>query len=332
MVEKGLSVFYKDKIVVVTGGTGFVGTNFVEELVRRGAKVRITLHQRPPRLAMEGVEIIRADLTRPEDCLAAMEGVDYVIHAAGPVTGAAVTSGAAKLPVKMPGIPINLTLGANVLQAAWTMNVQRFLLLGSTSIYPVVARPIREEEGWDEPVHPSYFGYGWMRRYLERLAEYVAGQSAMKIAIVRPTAVYGRWDNFDPQTSHVVPALVRKAVERMAPYEVWGTGDEVRDFLHVTDLVQGGLAALEKHAVCDPVNLGYGQSFTIRQLVQATLNAAGYSDAKIVFNSSKPTTIPVRIVDISKARKALGFEPRVSLEQGLADTVQWYRTTAAGRA
>jgi GDP-L-fucose synthase len=130
----------------------------------------------------------------------------------------------------------------------------------------------------------------------------------------------------------VVPALVRKAVERMAPYEVWGTGDEVRDFLHVTDLVQGGLAALEKHAVCDPVNLGYGQSFTIRQLVQATLNAAGYSDAKIVFNSSKPTTIPVRIVDISKARNVLGFEPRVSLEQGLADTVQWYRTTAAGRA
>jgi GDP-L-fucose synthase len=325
-------VFYKDKTVLVTGGTGFVGTNFVEELVRRGARVRITLHQRPPRWTMDGVQIVRADLTRPDECMAAMQGVDYVVHAAGPVTGAAVTSGAANLPVRMPGIPINLTLGANVLQAAWTMNVQRFLLLGSTSIYPVVARAIREDEGWNEPVHAAYFGYGWMRRYLERLAEYVAGQSSLKIAIVRPTAVYGRWDNFDPTTSHVVPALVRKAVERLVPYEVWGTGDEVRDFLHVTDLVQGGLAALEKHAVCDPVNLGYGRSFTIRELVKVTLSAAGYSDAKIVFNASKPTTIPFRMVDISKARKLLGFEPRVSLERGLADTVQWYLGQSAGKA
>lgn len=319
-------MFYQGKKVLVAGGTGFVGTNFVEELVRRGAQVRITAHTRKMPMWTEGVEVVHADLTRTEDGLAAMEGMQYVIHAAGPVTGAGVTSGAAKMPVQMPGIPINLTLGANLLQAAWTMGVERYLLLSSTSIYPVLTRPMKEEEGWDEPVHPSYFGYGWMRRYLERLAEFVAQKSKMQIAIVRPTAVYGRWDNFDPQTSHVVPALLRKAIERMNPYEVWGTGEEVRDFLHVSDLVRGGLLALEKHAVCDPINLGYGKAFTIAELVRFMLQAAGYADAKVVFNTSKPVTIPFRMVDISKAQRILGFQPQVSLEQGLADTVAWYRS------
>jgi GDP-L-fucose synthase len=203
--------------------------------------------------------------------------------------------------------------------------VERFLLLGSTSIYPVVQRPVKEDEGWHEPVHPSYYGYGWMRRYIERLAEFAAMKSQMKVAIVRPTAVYGRWDNFNPQSSHVVPALVRRALERPDPFEVWGTGEEVRDFLHVSDMVHGGLAALEHHASCDPLNLGYGQSFTIGELVRLVLRAAGYEDANVVFNSSKPTTIPYRMVDISKARQLIGFEPRMTLQEGLSDTVRWYR-------
>jgi GDP-L-fucose synthase len=249
-----------------------------------------------------------------------MEGVHFVVHAAGPVTGAAVTAGA-----PMTGIPGNLTLAANVIQAAWNAGVERFLLLSSTSIYPVANRAVKEDEGFNEPIHSSYFGYGWMRRYLERLAEFAAMKSSMKVAIVRPTAVYGRWDNFHSVTSHVVPALIRKAVERLDPYEVWGTGDEVRDFLHVTDMVSGGLSALEHHANCDPLNLGYGQAFTIQNLVGHILKGAGYEDAKIVFNTSKPTTIPFRMVDISKARQAIGFEPLMSLERGIGDTIAWYR-------
>lgn len=313
-------MFFKDRTVLVTGGSGFVGTNFVEELVRRGARVRIPIHQRAARIQSDSIQSIPADLTRPEECGTVMQGVDFVVHAAGPVTGAAVTAGA-----PMTGIPGNLTLAANMLHAAWNAGVERFLLLSSTSIYPVLTRAMKEEEGWDDPVHPSYFGYGWMRRYLEKLAEFVAMKSAMKVAIVRPTAVYGRWDNFDPVTSHVVPALIRKAVERRDPYEVWGTGDEVRDFLHVSDMVAGGLAALEHHATCDPLNLGCGEAFTINELVDQVLKAAGYGDAKIVFNTSKPTTIPFRMVDVSKARKVIGFEPRMTLQRGLADTITWLR-------
>jgi len=114
-------------------------------------------------------------------------------------------------------------------------------------------------------------------------------------------------------------------VAKEDPFEVWGTGEEVRDFLHVTDLVRGCLLALEKHATCDPINIGYGKTITIREVVQIILKAAGHEKANVVFNSSKPTAIPVRMVDTSKARRLLGFEPSVSLEQGLADTVAWYQ-------
>jgi GDP-L-fucose synthase len=152
----------------------------------------------------------------------------------------------------------------------------------------------------------------------------------MGIALVRPTAVYGRWDEFDPRTSHVIPALIRRAVAKENPFEVWGTGDEVRDFLHVTDMVRGSLLLLANHAVCDPVNIGYGRTVRVREVVDIILRAAGHRGARVVFDASKPTAIPVRSVDTTKARQLLGFEPSVSLEDGLADTVRWYEQRVKG--
>ena len=164
-----------------------------------------------------------------------------------------------------------------------------------------------------------------MRRYFEHLAEFVASRSDVKVALVRPTAVYGPHDDFDPGTSHVVPALVRKAVEKLDPFEVWGTGDEVRDFLHVEDFARGCLLTMERHAACDPVNIGYGSAVTIRRVVDIILEAAGHGGADVRFDASKPTAIPIRLVDTSKAKRLLGFEPRIPIETGLRDLVRWYQ-------
>jgi GDP-L-fucose synthase len=214
-----------------------------------------------------------------------------------------------------------------MLQAAWTASVERFLVFSSSTAYPAADYPIKEEEMWTGPTYPFYFGYGWMRRYFERLGEFVASKSKVKVATVRPTAIYGRWDNFDLETGHVIPALILKAIERADPYEVWGNGDEVRDFLHVSDLARGCLLMLEKCAECDPINIGYGKAVTIKEIVHTILEAAGYAEARIVFNTSKPSAIPFRMVEISKARRVLGFEPTVSLEDGIKDTVNWYMST-----
>ena len=132
-----------------------------------------------------------------------------------------------------------------------------------------------------------------MRRYLELMGEFAASKSDLEIALCRPTAVYGRYDDFDPITSHVIPVLIRRAVTREDPFVVWGTGGETRDFLHVSDLVRGCLLLLEKHAVCDAINIGYGETISIKQIVEIILKVAGYDNADVQFDDSKPTTIPV---------------------------------------
>jgi len=315
-------MFFERRLSLVTGGTGFIGTHIVKSLLEQGGRVRLVRHRRPPILSDPRIEVVQADLTRQEDCLAVMVGVDLVFHAAGAVSGVGASAGSA-----MAGITTNLNLTAQVLQAAWTANVERILIFSSSTVYPASAHPMAENELASGPPHPSYLGYGWMRRYFEHLSEFVASRSRLGIALVRPTAVYGPHDDFDPRSSHVVPALVRKAVEKLDPFEVWGTGEEVRDLLHVSDLARGCLLMMEKYAVCDPVNIGYGSGVTVRRMVEIILAAAGHHTARVTFDASKPTAIPVRLVDTAKAERLIGFRPTIPIETGLYDLVKWYEQT-----
>lgn len=315
-------MFYRDKKVLVTGGTGFVGTHLVQEMLKQGAKIRVPIHNRPMIIHDDRIETINADLNILDDCIKVSEGMEFVFHAAGTVGAAGVT----KINT-MASITKNLVLNAYMLQAAWATGVNKFLIYSSSTCYPVANHAVKEEEMWSGPTHPSYFGYGWMRRYLERLAEFVVSNSSMKIAVVRPSAVYGRNDNFNPATSHVIPALIRRAVEKENPFVVWGSGDEVRDFLHISDFARGSLLMLEKYAEGDAVNIGYGQVVTIKDIVRMVLKAAGHDGAEVIFDSTKPTTIPFRMVDISKAERLLNFKPMIDLEDGIMDTVEWYRST-----
>ncbi len=315
-------MFYRDRDVLVTGGTGFVGLHLVQELLAQGARIRIPLHSRPLPACLAGredVETVGADLTRPADCERVCRGMEIVFHAAG-YAGSAGTN-----PREiMEGIAGNLVLTSRMLEGAWAAGVKDFLLFSSSTGYPASDHPVREEEMWTAPPPAPYLGYGWMRRYFEVLGGFVASRSGMKVAICRPAAIYGSHDNFDPGRGHVIPALIRRAVEGEEPLVVWGTGDEVRDFLHVSDLARGALLLLEKAPSCDPVNIGSGRGITIREIAAAILRAAGRAGARVVFDPAGPTTIPVRVVDVSKASRLLGFSPRVGFAEGIADTVTWY--------
>jgi GDP-L-fucose synthase len=246
----------------------------------------------------------------------------YFQGVAGSVGAAAITANIAKI----SSVSLNVAMTATLLQAACRAEAKRFLLFSSSTGYPPELHAVREDEFWIGDPHPSYFGYGWMRRYLERLGELVHGSTSTKIAVVRPSAVYGERDNFDPASCHVISALIRRAVEGVTPYEVWGSPNVVRDFLHIRDFVEGSLLTLEKHAEANAINIGYGEAVTIGDVVRMILDASKH-DAEVIYNESKPTAIPFRMVDISKARILLGFEPKITLYDGLSKTIDWFRST-----
>lgn len=313
--------FYEGKRVLVTGGTGFVGSHFAEQLAELGANVVIPVHKRPSPFNDERIEEIpTADLSDKDTCLSLCEGADIVIHAAGCVG----SSGTGALKV-MKGISGNLNLTVNILEACWETEVPKALIFSSSTVYPAVDYPVTESSIEDGDVFPGYYGYGWMRRYFEKLAAFVEQASGKtKVNVIRPTATYGQRGDFKPDSSQVVHSLIRRVCGGESPLVVWGKPDVIRDFLHVSDLVRGSLMVLEKHQSPAPVNIGFGKGTTVAELAETILKVAGRNDLKLVFDETKPTALRFRLVDISLAEKTFGFSPRISLEEGLEMTVKWY--------
>jgi GDP-L-fucose synthase len=317
------------KRVLIAGSTGLIGSNLTARLVREGALVRATLHRRAPVIVDDRVEYVTCDLTLGEDCRRVVEGVEVVYLCAANSSGAAMM---AKDP--MAHVTPNVLINAQMLEAAWYAGVEKLVWFASTTGYPPSGdRPVREEEMFSGEPYETYFFVGWMKRFTEKLCEMYGAKlpRRMTTVVLRPTNVYGMGDDFEFETSHVIPALVRRVVERHDPVEVWGSGDEIRDMIHVDDMVDAILLATQKLDRYDVFNIGSGQGVSIREILGLILEIDGYPDARVKFDPSKPTAIPVRLVDISKARRVLGFEPRVDLRAGLRQTIEWYRGTRRSR-
>ncbi len=316
-----MSNFYNGKEVLVAGGTGMLGLNVIEQLLPTGAKIRATLHNRKQVIDDKDIEYVWCDLTKREDCYRVVKDIDYVFLCA------AVTSGASVI-VNNPVAHItpNLLINSQMLEAACFSNVKRFLFVSSSTTYPPSNHPMKEEEMMLGDPHESVYGVGWMKRYTETLCKFYHKRFKMDVAIVRPTNAFGRYDDFNYETSHVLPALVRKALERQDPYEVWGTGNDVRDFIYAEDLARGLILTLENYCVGEAINIASGSSITIKGAVKLILEYADYTNANVVFNSSKPSTFPKRLVDLTKAREILGFKPEYTFEDGLKKMIEWYKS------
>jgi GDP-L-fucose synthase len=248
---------------------------------------------------------------------------------------AASTSGAAVMATTpMIHVTPNVVMNAYMLEAAYQAKVRKFLWLSSTTGYPPSgARPIREEEMFDGEPYESYFFVGWMKRFTEVLCRMYGEKlpNPLTTIVLRPTNIYGPHDKFDPALSHVTPALVRKVVERQDPIEIWGTGDDVRDLIYVEDMVDAMILAVEKLESFTALNIGSGQGVSVKDILGTLLELDGYEGARVVFNPSKPTMIPIRLVDTERARAALGFTARTGLREGLQATLRWYRAQAEAR-
>jgi GDP-L-fucose synthase len=312
---------FRDARVLVAGGTGFVGVNLIRRLLALGARVTATLHLREPVLVDDRITYIRGDLRRQEDCAAVVQGVDYVFMCAATTSGAAVI---AKTP--LVHLTPNILMNISMLDAAYQAGVKKFLFISSNIVYPLTDYPVKESDVTNE-FYEKYYIAAWMKRFTEIVCEIYATKIArpMKVCVVRPANIYGEHDDFDWETSHVIPALIRKVVERYDPIEVWGEGTDLKEFIYVGDFVQGMLIAMEKIESFEPVNIAAGKPCTVREVLAILLEVDNYGSAKIAYDTSKPTMIPKRLIDTSKAERLLGFRASTPMREGLAKTVAWYR-------
>ena len=316
---------FKDKKVVVTGGTGFIGTHYIEELLTRGARVITSIHEVPFKMYDDRITWLEdINLENLDDALKLLEGADYVIHSAGKICHPSNVANDFQVSLNQ------IKVITNVLEASYKSGVKGFVDVNSSTGYPDRRYPITEDEYWDDEPYISYYGYGWMRRYREKLMEHTSHLTDMKIGIARGTAIFGPHDNFNLKTCHVIPALIKRVLSGEDPFVVWGSPDVVRDFLYVKDVVKGALLVLEKGESMRPYNLGYGSTITIGEIVDTILKVTG-KNPKVEWDNSKPTTIPFRACSTERISKELGFQPQYTFEEGIEETVKWYKENYNGK-
>lgn len=307
--------FWADKKVVITGGAGFLGSHVVQKLLDHGAR---------------GILVVRQsdyDLTREEACIRLLEDThpDVVIHLAALVGGLLANKAR---PAEF--FYQNLTMGAFMLHSSWRHGVKKFIAAGTWCAYPERApMPLKEESLWDGFPHKESAPYSLAKRLLHIQATAYDQQYRFVSVVTIPGSIYGPYDHFDPEAAHVIPALVRKFVEATeggAPeVVVWGTGRPTRDFVYAEDVADGILLAAERYDRTELVNLSSGIETSILELVETIRRLTGYR-GKVVWDPSHPDGHTRCWFDISKARRDLGFQPRISLRDGLGKTIDWYRT------
>jgi len=304
------------KRIVVTGGAGFLGRAVCRVLRGRGvAEERIFVPRRKDFDLTVEAEVERLyETARP----------DVVIHLAAEVGGIGAN-------MAQPGrfFYANMAMGLHLVEHARRRGIEKFVHTGTVCAYPKYCPiPFREDDLWNGYPEETNAPYGVAKKAIFVMLDGYRRQYGLASAVAVPVNLYGPGDNFDPASSHVIPALVRKCEEaRLAgATEVvcWGTGSATREFLYVDDAAEGIVKAAEKMDEPVPINLGGGVEIAIRDLVTKIAAACGFT-GRVVWDSSKPDGQPRRALDISRARSLLGWEPKQSFDAGLAATVAWWR-------
>lgn len=313
--------FYEGKKVLVTGGAGFIGSNLVEALVNVGAHVRVVDSLARGRLEFladvrDEIEFVKLNLQNFENAKKAVETQEVVFHLA------ALVGGIDWLLRKQSNIAwINGVMDQNMIRAAVEAGVERFMDTSTACVYGKEAPlPCREENAGG--TYDSM--YGRTKHYFEFVLKEYMKDYGIKVAIVRCFNVYGPKESFDRDNSHVIPALIHKAVDKDNPFVVFGTGEQARSFIYVDDVVRGMMDLTERHAKADPVNFGTPESIKIKDLARNILQLTGHNP-KIVFDTTKPEGVHDRSADTRKAKQILGWEPTVNLEEGLKRTIDWFK-------
>lgn len=301
----------KSKKILVTGGSGFLGSFVIDKLKERGV-TDITI----PRSSEH-------DLRAMEVCKEVVKGQDIIIHLAAHVGGIGLNR-------EKPGELFydNLMMGVQLMEAARQEGVEKFVAVGTICAYPKFTPvPFKEEDLWNGYPEETNAPYGLAKKMLLVQSEAYRQQYDFNSIFLLPVNLYGPRDNFDPASSHVIPALIKKVAEAKEAgedfIEVWGDGTPTREFLYAEDAAEGIVLAAEKYDKSDAINLGTGFEISIKDLVETICKLMNF-EGSIVFDTSKPNGQPRRCLDVTKAEQEFGFKSQVGFEEGLRETIDWY--------
>lgn len=306
--------FWHNKRVMVTGGAGFLGSYVTAKLQALGTKdIFIPRAEEYDLVQMSAVKKAYAD-ARP----------DIVIHLAAVVGGIGANR-------ENPGKYFydNLMMGVQLIEEGRQAGIEKFVALGTICCYPKFTPvPFKEDDIWNGYPEETNAPYGLAKKMLLVQAQAYRQQYGMNAIFLMPVNLYGPRDNFDPKSSHVIPALIKKVFDAKQAGEksitVWGTGKATREFLYAEDAAEGILLAAEKYNKPDPVNLGAGFEISIKDLVELIVKLTGFK-GEILWDATKPDGQPRRMLDVSRAKKEFGFQAKTSFEEGLKKTIEWYQ-------
>ena len=312
--------FWRDKRVVVTGGGGFLGSYVLELLKERGYPNPFVPRSREYDLRREADIVRLLEESRP----------DVILHLAAVVGGIGANR-------ENPGrfFYENLMMGAQLMEQSRRFGVGKFVTIGTVCSYPKFTPvPFREEELWSGYPEETNAPYGLAKKMLLVQGQAYRQQYGLNSIYLLPVNLYGPRDNFDPASSHVIPALIKKCVDAIEAGDetitVWGTGKATREFLYVADAAEGIVLAAERYEGDEPVNLGAGVEISVKDLVGLIARLTGF-EGKIIWDASKPDGQPRRLLDTTRAEKHFGFRAGTGFEVGLKQTVEWYRQQVRGR-
>ena len=301
------------KRVMVTGGAGFLGTWVVQKLRQRGCQSILVPRSKD------------YDLRRGEDIRRALSDAapDLILHLAARVGGIGANR---DHPAEY--FYDNLMMGVPLLHEAWRAGVSKFVAIGTVCSYPKFTPvPFREDDLWNGYPEETNAPYGLAKKMLLVQSQAYRQQYGYNSIFLLPVNLYGPGDNFDLESSHVIPALIKKCLDAKTrgdeAIEVWGDGSPTREFLYVEDAAEGILLAAEHYHNSQPINLGSGNEVSIKALVEIIARLSGF-EGKIVWDTTRPNGQPRRSLDTSRAHQLLGFRARMGLEEGLRQTIAWY--------